>query len=144
MMFSIELELQSYDAKWLSRYLTENCPVQYIIGYLSNITREFLCRNSFFYFWKWSLIIRPIISLSESFFSCERVFIHIECMIISEVAILRRKELSPFSITYRFFYNPRNDFFILLFRILLIQDTVFCISESYTAETIMNIVDTIH
>ncbi len=55
------------------------------------------------------------------------------------MTVLCREELPPFFIMYHIFYNSWNKFLILFFRILFIEDAVFCISESDTPETVMNI-----
>ena len=82
-------------------------------------------------------------SFFEGFIFQERKLDHIHRLVVSEVTVSSRKELSPFPIIHHFFDDPRHKFFVFFFRILFIEDAVGSISKTDTSETIVHIIDAI-
>lgn len=68
-MFSIELELLSDDAKWFPTHFTFYSPIEDIIRDIFYILRKPESRDDLLYSWKWSLIVTPVEerSMKESF-----------------------------------------------------------------------------
>ena len=81
-------------------------------------------------------------SLFEGFIFQERKLDHIHRLVVSEVTVSSREEFSPFSIYFHFLDDFHYEFFVFFFCILFIEDAVGSIFESYTSETIMDIIHT--
>jgi hypothetical protein len=139
-VFAIELELCKDDPKWLAWNLTFDRPVHDIIRNIRDISWEFLAGDHFIRFWEWRLVVRPIESLSLGFFSWERIHDHIHRLVVAEVTIASGDEFSPFSGFSHMRDDLWNELLVFFFGILLIEYAIRGISESDTAEAIMDIV----
>jgi hypothetical protein len=62
-------------------------------------------------------------------------------MVVSEVAVSSGEELSPLSVYHHLLDNLRYERLVFFLGILLVEDAVFTIAESYTSEAMM---DTVH
>ena len=129
-VFSVELKFLRNDSEWFLGNLTLYSPVQYIIWDIGYVMWKLTSWNHFLNFWKRCFIVTPVESLFYCFFFREWKILLCYSLIVSKRTHARRKKFSPLSVLLHLLYDLGNQFFILLFAVLFVENTVLFIAES--------------
>jgi hypothetical protein len=138
-VFSVELELLLDDPVGLLGNFAFYRPVEDVVGDVFYFLGEFGCRNDLVDLRERRFVVGPVESLFESFFFREREVLLSNGFVVAEGRDARREEFSPLPCFLHVLYDPRDEYFVLVPRILLVEDAVLFVTQADAGETILAI-----
>ena len=135
LMLTIELKLLFGDAEDLARLIALESPLQYFIGNIGNSIRELVCRNDFLCC-GYRIFIAPLPSTIEDLatFHWEESLCH--CLVVAKSGYFDREEFSPFTRLLHMLDDSSGQSFVLLLRILFVEDAVLLMPEANASKEI--------
>ncbi len=135
-MFSVKLEFLLDYPEGFSGSLAFDGPIQNVVRDFGNVVRELVCQDNFFQFREWGLIVGPIESAGKGLFpSYGKIFVR-EGFVVPKWRKGGWKEFAPFKRLHHVGDDFRDEFFILLLSVLLIENAVGFMIESDAGEAI--------
>ena len=136
-ILAIKLQFGLYDAEGFACRFAYDCPIKNVIGYIFDAIGESVGRDRLCDFWEGWLVVTPLESFRESLVASERKVLLCDGFIIPKERDGYGEKLSPFICAPHMPYDFRSDFFVFLFRILLIKYAKGFVLQADTPETVV-------
>jgi hypothetical protein len=136
-VLAVELELLLDDPIGLLGDFAFYRPVEDIVGDVFYFLRELGGRDDLVDLRERRFVVGPVESLFESFFFREREVLLGYGFVVAEGRNARREEFSPLPGLPHVLDDPRDEYFVLVPRILLIEDAILFVVHIRTAEAML-------
>jgi hypothetical protein len=135
-VLSVEFELLLDDSIGLLGDFAFYRPVEDVVGDVFYFLRELGGRDDLVDLRERRFVVGPVESLFESFFFREREVLLSNGFVVAEGRDARREEFSPLPCFPHVLYDPRDEYFVLVPRILLVEDAVLFVTQADAGEEV--------